>query len=69
MRLSERMAGVKAWRQAANDRQVAAKDARSVRNRAVLRTHERLARSASKARGDDRSQRLAALKVQPCRLF
>ena len=64
-RLNERMAGLKAWRQGANDRQVAAKDARTVRNRAVLRTHERLARSASKARGDDRAQRLAALKVRP----
>ena len=62
-KLAERMAGIKAWRQAAGDRQVAAKDARSVRNRAVLRMHERLARSANKARGDDRAQRLAALKV------
>ena len=34
-----------------------------MRNRAVLRTHERLARSHNKARGDDRDQRLAALKV------
>ena len=33
----------------------------------VLRAHERLARLRTKAKGDDRAQRLEALKVRPHR--
>ena len=43
--------------------QAVARDARAVRNRMVLRAHERLARLRTKAKGDDRAQRLEALKV------
>ena len=43
--------------------QAVARDGRAVRNRMVLRAHERLARLRTKAKGDDRAQRLEALKV------
>ena len=61
--LTERVKALKAGRSAMGDKGNASREARVARNRGVLRAHERLARLQSKARGDDRAQRLEALKV------
>lgn len=45
------------------ERAAAARDARALRNRGVLRVHERLARERSRAKEDDRAMRLEALKA------
>lgn len=73
--LNERAKQMKASRAALGDRSNAARELRVARNRGVVRAHERLARLRSKARGDERAQRLEALKACPgssgaaCRLF
>ena len=62
--VAERGKGLKAGRAGMGDRSNAARELRVARNRGVLRAHERLARLRSKARGDDRAQRLEALKAR-----
>lgn len=61
--LADRLKGIKACKGAMADRSNAARDGRVARNRNIQRAHERLARNQSKARGDDRAQRMEALKV------
>ena len=61
--VAERARNLKAARAAMGDRGNASRELRVARNRGVVRAHERLARLRSKARGDDRAQRLEALKV------
>ncbi|KAK9785522.1 hypothetical protein WJX73_005391 [Symbiochloris irregularis] len=61
--VAERARNLKACRGAMGDRTNTSRELRVVRNRGVLRAHERLSRLHSKARGDERAQRMAALKA------
>ncbi len=58
------MRAIKAWRGEAGERGAAARELRAARNRGVQRAHERLAREAHRARDDDRTRRMEALKVR-----
>ena len=62
-RATERVRAIKAWRGEAAERASGARDLRVARNRGVVRAHERLLREASRARDDDRTRRMEALKV------
>lgn len=49
-----------------SERVAAAREARTLRNRGVLRQHERLARAAHKEKEGDLAARMEALKVRGC---
>ena len=62
-RAAARVRDVKAHRNDTSERAGRERDARVVRNRGVLRAHERLGRALTKQKDDDRTRRMEALKV------
>eukprot|EP00884_Botryococcus_braunii_P001518 jgi/Botrbrau1/11367/Bobra.0038s0115.1 len=59
----ERAKAIKQWRTDLSDRSILARELRIARNRAVARIHDRMAREHNKAKDDDRTRRLEALKA------
>ena len=57
---------IKAFRSNLQERGNYSRESRLARNRAVSKTHERLARDAHKAKDDDKGRRMDALKVWHC---
>lgn len=60
---SERSRMIKLFRSTLQERGNYSRESRLARNRAVSKTHERLARDAHKAKDDDKGRRMDALKV------
>ena len=61
---AERSKMIKLFRTTLQERSNYSRESRLARNRAVSKTHERLARDAHKARDDDKGRRMDALKVR-----
>ncbi len=65
----ERSRMIKLFRSTLQERSNYSRESRLARNRAVSKTHERLARDAHKAKDDDKGRRMDALKVSPVSLY
>ena len=59
----ERSRMIKLFRGTLQEHSNYSRESRLARNRAVSKTHERLARDAHKAKDDDKARRMDALKV------
>ncbi len=66
---AERSRMIKLFRSTLQERSNYSRESRLARNRAVSKTHERLARDAHKAKDDDKGRRMDALKVSPVSLY
>ena len=62
--LLERVRDVKQWKTTQQERLVQERDTRAQRNKQILKWHERMSRTHHKAKDDDRTRRMDALKVQ-----
>ena len=54
---------IKNWRTAQQERIIAEREMRTLRNRNAMKRHERLARGHHKLKDDDRTRRMDALKA------
>jgi hypothetical protein len=61
---AERTRMIKTWRTDQQDRAMMTRELRIARNRSISRAHDRLAREHNKAKDDDRTKRMEALKVR-----
>lgn len=66
---AERSRMIKLFRSTLQERSNYSRESRLARNRAVSKTHERLARDAHKAKDDDKGRRMDALKVSPVSMY